>query len=127
MLDLRRERPGDLLRPGLQQYAGCFVGQFLGAEKPRKGGDKNQERKHRRQKRQRNMARDRPTIVIREAPIGIIEKAKQPPQRRQSFHGLALVQTIALIAEVLVPEGNYIDAAGSARTKFVSRSAGLKA
>jgi len=57
------KRVGNLRGPGLQQQRRGLVGEFLRAEKARQGGQHDQERKHRHQGRQRDMAGDRPAII----------------------------------------------------------------
>ncbi|ACI91890.1 hypothetical protein OCAR_4750 [Afipia carboxidovorans OM5] len=57
------ERIRRLARPYLQHQGGGLIGQFLGAEKARERGKYDQEWKKRHQRRQRDMARDRPAVV----------------------------------------------------------------
>jgi hypothetical protein len=63
VVDLPRDRAGDLRRPGLQEQQCRLVGQFLGAEKAGERGEHDQEWKQRHQRRQRDMAGDRPAVV----------------------------------------------------------------
>ena len=63
VVDLARQRIGDLLRPDLQHQPRGLVGEFLGAEKAGQRRQHDQERKQRHQRRQRDMAGDRPAVI----------------------------------------------------------------
>ena len=63
VVDLARQRIGDLFRPDLQQQSRRLVGEFLGAEKAGQRGQHDQERKQRHQGRQRDVAGDRPAVI----------------------------------------------------------------
>ena len=63
VVDLARQRIGDLLRPDLQQQPDGLVGEFLRAEKAGQRRQHDQERKQRHQRRQRDVAGDRPAVI----------------------------------------------------------------
>jgi len=68
---LAGDRLGDLLGPRLEQQVGDLVGEILGAQECGQRGDQDQERKHRHQGRERDMAGDRPAVVIVKTIKGI--------------------------------------------------------
>jgi len=63
VVDFPGQRIGDLLRPDLQQQAGCLVGKLLRSEEAGQRRQHDQERKQRHQGRQRDVARNRPAVI----------------------------------------------------------------
>jgi len=63
IVNLARQRVGDLRRPGLQHQLRGLVGEFLRPEKAGQRSQHDQKRKQRHQRRQRDMACDRPAVV----------------------------------------------------------------
>jgi len=63
VVDFPRERVGDLLRPDLQQQPRRLIGEFLGTEKAGQRRQHDQKREQRHQRRQGDMAGDRPAVV----------------------------------------------------------------
>ncbi len=63
IVDFAGQRIGHLLRPDLQQQPDRLIGEFLGAEKAGQRRQHDQKRKQRHQRRQRDVAGDRPAVI----------------------------------------------------------------
>ncbi len=63
VVDLARKRSGDLLRPDHQHQPDRLIGEFLRAEKAGQRRQHDQKRKQRHQRRQRDVAGDRPAVI----------------------------------------------------------------
>ena len=63
IVDLTGERIGDLPRPDLQHDPCRLIGEFLRAEKAGQRRQHDQKRKQRHQRRQRDVAGDRPAVI----------------------------------------------------------------
>jgi hypothetical protein len=63
IVNVGRERVGDLPRPDLKQKSGGLVGEFLGAEEAGERRQHDQKRKQRHQGRQRDVAGDGPAVI----------------------------------------------------------------
>ena len=70
-MDGARDRICHFLRPALEQEHRGLVRELLGAEQRGQRGDENQEWKQRHQRRQRDVARDRPAVIVVEGVEGV--------------------------------------------------------
>jgi hypothetical protein len=77
ILDFLGDGGGDIGWPGFEQELCRRVGGFLMAEKAGKRRNENEKRKQRGEDRQRDMARDRPSVVALEFQIGVIGDAQE--------------------------------------------------
>jgi hypothetical protein len=69
-MDFPGDRLGHFLRPGIEQQIGNLVGEILGADEGRQRRHQNEEREQRHQGRERDVACDRPAVVLEESIEG---------------------------------------------------------
>ena len=85
IVNVGRERVGDLPRPDLKQKSGGLVCKFLGAEEAGKRRQHDQKRKQRHQGRQRDVAGDCPAVIGQkrvERVEGDVKDVANEPHRR---------------------------------------------
>ena len=71
VLDFPGDRAGDLVGPGREHELGHLVGKVAGAEEAGERCEHDEERKHRHQGGERDVACDGPAVVRKKTPIGI--------------------------------------------------------
>src|SRR5262245_48152058 len=103
-MNFTRDRKRDLLRPGRKHQLRNLIGQIAGAENAGERGEQDEERKHRHQRGERDVARDRPTVVGEETPIGIEGDIESSSHRNVQLWPFVTIPKSARV----IPSGHVI-------------------